>query len=144
MNTVTRALVSLLVGFLVFVAVGTGITAWMVRWIEFSLMLGIPMGLTAGLTAVATTFVILGYWTARSTRSVSHTAVRRLWAGSAAAITYVLLTGVGLALFFYGDGDDGVAILVFGLPVGVPLGALVGYVVARVTHETTPNARTPT
>lgn len=139
MNTVSRLLASLFVGFLVFVAVGAGLTVWMVRWIELSLMLGIPMGLAAGLTAMATTFVIFGYRTERSTGSVSLTTVRRLWGASAAAATYVLVTVVGLVVFFYGDGDDGVALLLFGLPVAVPLGALVGYVVARLSHRTPPD-----
>jgi hypothetical protein len=143
MNTLSRALVSLLVGVVAFLLVGTSVTVWMVRWIELSLMLGIPMGLGAGLTALAVTYTALEYRAERVVGSVTPAATRRLWTATAAAVAYVVVAVAGFALFFFGDGDDGVWVLLFGLPLAVLAGAVAGYVAARVTQISTSRRRTP-
>jgi hypothetical protein len=143
MNVVSRTLVSLLVGVVAVLLVGASVTVWLVRWIELSLMLGIPMGLGAGLTALAATYTALEYRAERATGSVAPAVTRRLWTATAAAVAYVLAAGVGFTLFFFGNGDDGVWVLLFGLPLAVLAGAVVGYVAARATQTPTSRRRTP-
>lgn len=143
MNTVYRVVGSLLVGILCFFIVGASVTVGVVRWIELSLLLGIPMGLTAGLTALFATYATLEYRTSRASGAVSQSVVRRLWTAGGAAVAYVLATVVGFVLFFYGNGDDGVWVLLFGLPLVVPTGALLAYAVARVTRGATPQSPAP-
>lgn len=138
-----RVFGSLAVGVVCFLVVGAAATVGFVRWIELSLMLGIPMGLTAGLTGLVATYVVLEYRTARTAGTVTDPIVGRLWTGLAAVVAYVLATLVGLGLFFLGDGDDGVFVLLFGLPVAVLGGALLAYVTARVTRRARPRPPAP-
>ena len=143
MNTVYRAVGSILVGTLCFVLVGASVTVGMVRWIELSLMVGIPMGLSAGLTALLATYAALEYRERRASGSVSRPVVRRLWTASGAVVAYVLASVVGFVLFFFGNGDDGVWVLLFGLPIVVLSGALVAYVGARVARGSKPRPPAP-
>lgn len=132
MKTLSRVLLSLLVGAVAFGVAAVLTTAGFEPWIELSLVVGVPVGISAGLTATFLTYAGLRFRELPADSVDRRFAKGMLGAAIAAAVGFVVVTALGVAVFFLGDRSLGVGVLVAGLPVALVLAAVVGYVLAVV------------
>ncbi|AUG46923.1 hypothetical protein BVU17_05070 [Haloarcula taiwanensis] len=130
MNTHVRIVVALLLGALVFAVTTVAVTAGFEPGIEFSLLIGFPVGVSAGLTALFAGYVLLWYRDLAAAGTVSERAVRLRLAALATVADLFVVTAAGVTIYTLADGSTGIGLLVAGLPVTLPLAAVVGYLTA--------------
>lgn len=141
MSTLSKTLVSLVVGLLAFLATGIAVTAVLDPYIWPSLLVGAPVAVTVGATALFATVATLRYRERRRVGTLDAGAVAAYRAAVVAVATCLVVVPLGTAAVVFDVGELGIAVLVFGLPASVLLAAVVAYVTVR---RTVPARRPPT
>ncbi|MFU1782122.1 hypothetical protein ACM16X_12130 [Haloarcula japonica] len=135
MNTYVRIVVALLLGAFAFAVTTLVVTAGFEPGIEFSLLIGLPVGVSAGLTALFAGYVLLWHRDQAAVGEVPDRVVRLRLAALATIADFFVVTAAGVILYTLADGSMGIGLLVAGLPVTLPLAAVVGYLAAGGSHR---------
>lgn len=130
MNTHVRIVVAMFLGLVAFAVTTVAVTAGFEPQIEFSLLIGLPVGVSAGLTALFAGYVLLWHRDRAAAGEIPERAVRFRLAALATIADFVTVTAAGVALYVFVGGSLGINLLIAGLPVTLPLAAVVGYLAA--------------
>ncbi|MHC3380399.1 hypothetical protein [Haloarcula sp. H-GB5] len=130
MDTHVRIVVALVFGVVTFAVTTVVVTAGFEPGIEFSLLIGLPVGVSGSLTALFASYVLLWHRDQAAAGTVSGRAARLRLAALAAVADFFVVTAAGVTLYTLADGSMGIGLLVAGLPVTLPLAAVVGYLAA--------------
>jgi len=136
MRTILKASVSLLVGFLAFVGIGVSVTEILTPHIWPSAMIGLPTGILAGIVAVSLTYLAVTYWSERQeTGPVSVTTQKRIRILIAGLLGFLGAGGLAMAIALTQPVGLAAALLFIGLPAGVSIAVLSGYLAFRQTRR---------
>jgi hypothetical protein len=136
MRTILKASVSLLVGFLAFVGIGVSVTEILTPHIWPSAMIGLPTEILAGIVAVSLTYLAVTYWSERQeTGPVSVTTQKRIRILIAGLLGFLGAGGLAMAIALTQPVGLAAALLFIGLPAGVSIAVLSGYLAFRQTRR---------